>query len=259
MADRPRPALELLVLGCVVSLPLVAIAVINRNVDRPIAAVTVQDRAERPPAAAWARLIGDARAGNAEAQFMVGEGFRHGSAGDSEDVQDVTQALEWYRRAAQQGYPAAIYAIAQVYETGDGVASDLQQALPWYVRAAETGHIAAQIRLAELYTAGSIDDDDVLQDAPALYWYQQAALRGDRIAQERLSQLYFESGTPDYAQSFIWELIAKASGWEPEAQMSTVNLRELTLTEAIAMQFVATEHWNRIVDNVVGEQLQHGE
>ncbi len=45
--------------------------------------------------------------------------------------QDYTQAVVWFRKAAEQGYAAAQYNLGRMYETGRGVQQDLVEAYMW--------------------------------------------------------------------------------------------------------------------------------
>ncbi len=73
-----------------------------------------------------------AEAGEAEAQYAVGQIFEKGLGLPP----DFAAAAEWYRRAAEQGHAAAQIGLGSLYETGRGVAQDAQEALRWYRRAA---------------------------------------------------------------------------------------------------------------------------
>jgi TPR repeat protein len=52
---------------------------------------------------------------------------------------DVTEAIKWYRRAAEQGNAEGQYSLGGKYDSGDGVAQDFAEALKWYRKAAEQG------------------------------------------------------------------------------------------------------------------------
>ncbi|MEM7354854.1 MAG: caspase family protein [Acidobacteriota bacterium] len=73
-----------------------------------------------------------AKSGDAEAQFYVGQIFEKG-LGTTADYQG---AAEWYGKAAEQGYAAAQTSLGYLYEEGLGVERDEVQALNWYRKAA---------------------------------------------------------------------------------------------------------------------------
>ena len=57
--------------------------------------------------------------------------------------QDYAQALDWYRKAAEQGNSDGQFNLASLLEHGQGTAVDVTQAVSWYRRAAEQGNSAA--------------------------------------------------------------------------------------------------------------------
>jgi hypothetical protein len=48
----------------------------------------------------------------------------------------------------------AQFNLALLYEKGEGVAVDKAKAVEWYKKAAEQGHVAAQTKLSECYRDG---------------------------------------------------------------------------------------------------------
>jgi len=74
-----------------------------------------------------------AEAGDAEAQYYVGEIYERGLGTDP----DYAQAAAWYRRAAEQGHAQAQINLGFLYEKGlGGLEQDGRQALEWYRKAA---------------------------------------------------------------------------------------------------------------------------
>ncbi|WP_304666925.1 tetratricopeptide repeat protein, partial [Neisseria bergeri] len=61
--------------------------------------------------------------------------------------QDYAQAVQWYRKAAEQGYAGAQVNLGLMYEQGQGVRQDYAQAVQWYRKAAEQGYAGAQVNL----------------------------------------------------------------------------------------------------------------
>ncbi len=129
-----------------------------------------------------AGLLTKASGGDLAAQVSLGERFAAGV-----DVpQDLKQAADWYRKAAERGNTAAEVHLADLYRDGRGVARDRAQAVDWYRKAAEQGDAGAQGTLAMLYVMGQ----GVAQsDAEAYYWLDLAAAvkspRQDQYAANR--------------------------------------------------------------------------
>ena len=69
--------------------------------------------------------------------------------------EDETEAVKWYRKAAEQGDAKAQWCLGRCYESGDGVIQDKDEAVKWYRMAADQGHRYAIEELEELKKNGS--------------------------------------------------------------------------------------------------------
>ena len=110
--------------------------------ERPVAAQTAQAEVQA--------LIQRARAGDAAAQAQLGYSYQMGIG----VAQSGTEALKWYRRAADQGHARAQSNLGIMYASGWGVAQSDTEALKWYRRAAEQGYVSAQSNLGVMYASG---------------------------------------------------------------------------------------------------------
>ena len=125
-------------------------------------------------------------------------------------VQDFSQALHWYRMAAQQGAPSAQYLLGKMYEYGRGVAQDYSEAARWFKIAAEHGDVSAQTELGTMYNSGR----GVTQDsAEAFRWSLKAAQQGNPYAQSNIAIAYaFGQGVPqNYVQAHMWANLAAST------------------------------------------------
>jgi TPR repeat protein len=113
-------------------------------------------------------LLSKASAGDQASQVTVGEKYAAGV----EVPQDLKQAAEWYRKAADQGSAAGQLHLAEIYRDGRGVARNTVQAAEWYLKAAEQGNAEAQGTLAMLYVMGV---GLPKSDGEAYYWLDLAA------------------------------------------------------------------------------------
>ena len=59
-------------------------------------------------------------------------------------AQSYAEAVEWFRKAAEQGHANAQFNLGICYEDGEGVAKDLKEAVKWFRKAAEQGYAKAQ-------------------------------------------------------------------------------------------------------------------
>ncbi len=82
-----------------------------------------------------------------EDQYKVGDHYYYGVGGVKQDYQ---QAISWYRKAADQGYPAAQLKLGSIYEYGWGVDKDYDKARSWYQKAADQGNGDAKAALSQL-------------------------------------------------------------------------------------------------------------
>ena len=121
---------------------------------------------------------------DAEAQFHLAQSFGDGN------VSDQAQALQWYRKAADQGHCAAQFHLAQMHARGKGSVRDEAAAMMWLRRAAEAGHGGAQYHLGvRLYRASKykIGDEASELRIESLRWLHQAVAqswRGSESARE---------------------------------------------------------------------------
>jgi serine/threonine-protein kinase len=140
--------------------------------------------------------------GYAKAQTNLGDMYLAGRGGLDKNP---LEALSWYLKAAQQGWPDAQYRLGYLYEVGLGTAKDPQRAVSLYRTAAESGYPDAQNLLGYFYATGSygIPQDD----KEAVAWYRKAAEQGSAKAQKNLGDMYFFGRgveARDYEQAMLW-------------------------------------------------------
>jgi TPR repeat protein len=198
---------------------------------------------------------GDAEAKAANApntsagQYELGERYYYGRGVQ----QDYAKAMEWYRKAADQGDRAAQIMLGSLYENALGVSKDDNEARSWYRKAADQGSPLAEDALERLRAS---DSAAILIPSPApsasmtpqeqyekgdayywgragvnqdyqnaFYWYQKAADAGDAAAQIMLGSLY-ENGlgvSKDYGRARSWYEKAADQG-RPLAQDALTRL-----------------------------------
>lgn len=170
-----------------------------------------------PPA-----LLAKAKAGNAEAQYQVGNAFNY-----SDNVrQDYAQALAWYRKGAEQGNADSQFQLGGLYHFGHGVPQDDGQAFNWIVKAARQGHIDAEFYISTCYSAGwGVIPDDAKQ----VVWLRRAAEQGDTRSQFYLGHSY-DSGkgvTRDYSEAYFWFDLAASAEVTHDWQVDAVKRRDM--------------------------------
>jgi TPR repeat protein len=139
-----------------------------------------------------------AESGDPYAQHSLGTSFFHGIG----TAVSHGTAVEWYRKAAEQGLGMAQSDLGQIYENGhDGVVTkditipyltgrDITMAVEWYRKAAEQGLAQAQTNLGAMYAYGR----GVAKDKKmAVDLWRKAAMQGLSVAQDNLGRAYMQS------------------------------------------------------------------
>ncbi|MBT6046066.1 MAG: sel1 repeat family protein [Candidatus Scalindua sp.] len=156
------------------------------------------------------RILADQ--GDADAQYEIGE---HYSPNDDE------LAVEWYRKAAEQGHVNAQYVLSwQMLNERDYTKAEKEESEKWERMAAEGGHPEAQYSIGcsffsgpfldNIYRRQALADEDNAEanvdNIEAVKWFIKSAKQGDICAQNALGNAYFYgTGVPqDYSLAFEW-------------------------------------------------------
>ena len=123
-----------------------------------------------------------AEQGHAEGQFRLGFCYDCGLG----VAEDQSKEVYWFRKAAEQGHAEGQFRLGLDYYYGSGVAEDQSKAVYWFRKSAEQGFLSAEYQLGECYENGQ----GVAQDkSMALYWYRKAAAKFHSHAKEKVQQL----------------------------------------------------------------------
>jgi len=118
-----------------------------------------------------ASLLRNARQGDPEAQFRVGEQYLLGTR----TKKDPAEALSWLQKAAKQGHLRAQYELGRMYWDGRGIARDYEQAAYWMRQCADGGSANGQFGLASLLVTGrGVPRNAML----AIDYFEKAAIAG---------------------------------------------------------------------------------
>ena len=131
---------------------------------------------DEEPEAAFGLLLPHAEAGNAEAQFYVGQLCEERSPGDQ------PSAVAWYERASKGGFTEAKHWLASHLYFGMGVSQDVPGALVLFRECAEAGLDASQWKLGQHLLA------EESSKAEAIDWLKRAAAQGHTAAIELLQE-----------------------------------------------------------------------
>lgn len=99
---------------------------------------------------------------------------------------NYTEAVKWYRKAAEQGLADAQFSLGDCYLEGEGVTQNMTEAVKWFRKAAEQGLADAQFALGACYQSGTGVTQNI---AEAKKWHQKAADQGNEYAIDALKKL----------------------------------------------------------------------
>lgn len=131
-----------------------------------------------------------AEQGHAESQCRLGSMYASGQG----VPRQTAEAVQWYTKAAVLGHTEAQYSLGRMYAEGEGVPKDMRQAVFLCLRAADGGHADAQEALGRWYAAG-----DGLERSPALAikWYRKAAAQGNLAAVRQIAWILATCGNSE--------------------------------------------------------------
>ena len=147
-------------------------------------------------------LLKKARSGDAAAQNELGDCYKYGDGVG----QDVTEAKNWYEKAAEQGVVEAQRNLGFYYIFGYEEGKE-EKGLEYFLKAASQGDAEAQHTIGKFFKEGTIVSQN---DKSAFYWYSKAADQGYANAQYELGEsYYFGSGVEqNYEEAIKWFLKA---------------------------------------------------
>jgi TPR repeat protein len=143
--------------------------------------------------------------GDDTAQFYLGVCYQNGFGVS----QDDTEAVKWYRKAAEQNNILAQHSLGGCYFIGKGVAWDCKEAVKWFRKAADQDSAPAQCSLGVCYGFGKGVAQDFTESAK---WHRKAAEKGYALAEFNLGYCYEHGqGVPqDFEEAVKW--YRKAAG-----------------------------------------------
>ena len=114
---------------------------------------------------AWNELRPLAEDGHAAAQHLIGVMYYFGRG----TAVNHTEAVKWYRRAADQEFPSAQNNLGNMYMVGEGVEQDHAEALKLFLRATDHGVFNAMYSVSYIYAEGVGIERDPIESLKWLY------------------------------------------------------------------------------------------
>ncbi|MDD2706883.1 MAG: tetratricopeptide repeat protein [Verrucomicrobiae bacterium] len=152
-------------------------------------------------------LVKAATGGSPDAQFELAERLFQGKNVSI----NPTEAIKWYRMAAEQKHLEAQAALGIRYAHGQGIPRDYVESVKWSRLAAERGHAGAQNCMGVRYATGQGVEQN---DGEAVRWYRMAAEQGHAVAQFNLALMYIygQGVEQNYQEAFVWFSLSAEQG-----------------------------------------------
>ena len=116
------------------------------------------------------------------------------------DRENYSQAMEWAKKAADQGNVKGMYIVGMLYDSGWGVEKDFTKAFQFYLRGAELGNAFMQYKVGAAYWQGMGVEVDMQK---AKDWFLKSAEQGDEEGQWALG-LFYVANSRDFAAAAPW-------------------------------------------------------
>jgi TPR repeat protein len=115
--------------------------------------------------------------------------------------QNFTEAIQWIRKAAEQGHALAQNNLGVIFMQGRGVPQDDAEAAKWLRKGAEQGYLVAQYTLGSLF----LKKPDSESQVEAIQWLRMAAEQDYFLAQYDLGTvLVHRENADDAKEAFQW-------------------------------------------------------
>ncbi|MFS2004586.1 CHAT domain-containing protein [Duganella sp. CT11-25] len=159
-----------------------------------------------------------------------------------DEHRDLTKAITWARLAADQGNAVGQVMLAKKYRDGEGVSADNASALAFFRAAAEQGNSDAQVNLASMYKLGLGTPKD---ERKAFSWYRRAAAQNAPFAQLKVGE-YYERGTGGLAVD-----LKEAASWYRKSAENNNKIAQFNLgnmydnARGVIRDYGAAAEWYR--------------
>ena len=156
---------------------------------------------------------------------------------------DLSEALNWYNKAAEMGYSEAQFNVCRLTAQGLVSPADYKRAIDWCSTLAESGDPWGEYGLARIFEQGVGMQPDLTKAAE---WYTKSAEQGNPAAQFALAGMYSQGKgvQKDLVEAYKWATIAGAKK-HPEArdfmESLTAQMTKLQITSAQSLALKWTQ------------------
>lgn len=153
-----------------------------------------------------------------EALFQIGRCYETGDGVGK----DQTEAVKWFRMAAEHGHADAAFDLAKSFRFGIGVRRNRATALKWLRKAAEQGHIKAIVLLG-MHHLNEFEEE--YNPRKAVNLFRQAADLGDAWGMFHLGECYINGDgvRKDFDAAYLWFYKAVVTAPEDEHLYQSVQ------------------------------------
>lgn len=175
--------------------------------------------------------------GDPVAQFEVGSRYADGFG----TAPNMPKAVEWYRRAADQGLAPAQYRLGSLLEHGRGITKSLTAAADLYKKSAEKGNTKAMYNLGVLHAQGMLGEPNFTE---ASKWFRMAANAGVKDSQFNLAILHARGMgvATDLQKAYFWFAVAAKDG-DPDAKAKRSALAQDLPADAVTKIDGTVANW----------------
>lgn len=148
-----------------------------------------------------------ARAGNGEAQLVIGKALKKFADYYWYGMNRIDEALQWLGLAADKGFASAYTYIGMYYNTDRYEHLDYAKAISLFKKAEELGDAEAVYRLGVIYKYGTGVEKDVYQ---AFDYFLKAADMGNNDAMEETGKAYYEGNVVEEDKKKAYKYLLEA-------------------------------------------------
>lgn len=196
--------------------------------------------------------------GDVNAQMQLGEAYKTGT--DGVEV-DLTKSMKWFRKAADQGNPHAMFMVGKLLWSGISIFRNIEEdeknAIKWYRKAAEQGYGEALFTLGQFHHYGR--EGGFKQDyTQAVYWYRKAVEQGNNNARHYLSGMLKEGRgvKKDAAKAAELHQLAARNGHEMALHEDNADERRIRKQREKQKQKLLSDRRNRNIEKKKREKQE---
>jgi TPR repeat protein len=168
---------------------------------------------------------------------------------DHELEANSAEAVEWYRKSADQGNADAQCLLGVMYANGSGVPEDKDQAFKWYSKSANQGNTDCQTNVGIMYYYGHGVPKDY---AKAVEWFRKSADQSNAYGQFFLG-LAYATGPGVTEDNLIFDALGHGVPYDNVIAYALFNLVAL---KDISDNIGALGYRDRLATKMSGTQIQ---